>query len=64
MHTQTCQSSVTTSKQTPRKGANFPDLPVIQPNLLIPENMLYQREFLGSAARNVPHVQEGKQEIN
>lgn len=64
MHTQTCQSSVTTYKQTPRKGANFPDLPVIQPNLVIPENTLYQCEFLGSAAQNVPHIQGVKQEIN
>lgn len=46
-----------TYKQTPRKGANFPDLPVVQPDLIIPENKLYQSEFLGSAARSVPHVQ-------
>lgn len=44
-------------RQTPRKGANFPDLPVVQHDLIISENKLYQSEFLGSAARSIPHVQ-------
>lgn len=36
---------------------SFPDCPVVQPDLIIPENMLYQNEFLASAARNMPHIE-------